>query len=106
MRACAGELQPGTGAASPAAIARKLGVSERTLQRRFTEATGLRPGLYRRIARLQAAIRLHGATRPTLSALAYDAGYADQAHMTRDFVALTGLTPRALLADCASRAEE
>ena len=36
--------------------------------------------------------------RPTLAMLALDAGYADQAHMTRDFRDLTGFTPRELLA--------
>jgi AraC-like DNA-binding protein len=35
---------------------------------------------------------------PRLARLALDAGYADQAHMTRDFRDLTGFTPRELLA--------
>ena len=34
----------------------------------------------------------------SLAGLAREAGFADQAHMNRDFQALTGLTPRGLLA--------
>jgi uncharacterized protein DUF6597 len=51
--------------------------------------------------RLQRAIRLARPTGPPslgLAGLAREAGFADQAHMNRDFRALTGFTPPGLLA--------
>ncbi|MEU3274566.1 helix-turn-helix domain-containing protein [Saccharomonospora sp. NPDC006951] len=72
-----------------------LAGSERQLRRRFTSAVGYGPATYVRIARLRRAITLAGASgRRGLSALAVEAGYADQAHLARDCRELTGSTPR------------
>jgi AraC-like DNA-binding protein len=82
-------------------LADELGWSARRLHRRFVAACGYGPKMLQRILRLQRAIRLARAdARPVLSlaGLAREAGFADQAHMTRDFRALTGLTPSGLLA--------
>jgi transcriptional regulator GlxA family with amidase domain len=82
-------------------LADQLGWSARRLHRRFFAACGYGPKMLQRILRLQRAIRLARAgTHPAmgLAGLAREAGFADQAHMTRDFRALTGLTPRGLLA--------
>ena len=86
-------------------VARDLGWSERRLDREITATCGYGPKTLQRIVRLQRALRTSRAgvaTRPpslapTLSHLAFDAGYADQAHMTREFRDLTGFTPRQLL---------
>jgi AraC-like DNA-binding protein len=67
-------------------------VSERQLRRRFTLAVGYGPATYLRVARLQRAIALANGAG-TLAALAADAGYADQAHLSRDCRELTGATP-------------
>ncbi|WP_326938482.1 helix-turn-helix domain-containing protein [Amycolatopsis rifamycinica] len=68
-------------------------VSERRLRRRFVQAVGYGPATYLRISRFQRAVAL--APRVAgLAALAAAAGYADQAHLSRDCRALTGLTPR------------
>lgn len=69
-------------------------VSERRLRRRFVQAVGYGPATYLRVSRFQRAVAL--APRAAgLAALAAAAGYADQAHLSRDCRALTGLTPRA-----------
>ncbi|WP_372667129.1 helix-turn-helix domain-containing protein [Amycolatopsis kentuckyensis] len=69
-------------------------VSERRLRRRFVQAVGYGPATYLRVARFQRAVAL--APRVSgLAALAVAAGYSDQAHLSRDCRALTGLTPRA-----------
>jgi AraC-like DNA-binding protein len=86
-------------------VARDFGWSERRLHREITATCGYGPKTLQRIARLQRALRTSRAgvaTRPpslapTLSRLALDAGYADQAHMTREFRDLTGFTPRQLI---------
>lgn len=83
--------RPGIGVT---ATARRIGVSERHLRRRFVREVGLTPGGYRRIARANATIRAarQGAPR-SWAQLAYDLGYSDQAHLSREIRALTGSAP-------------
>ncbi|PRX46730.1 AraC family transcriptional regulator [Prauserella shujinwangii] len=69
-----------------------LGVGERQLRRRFTAAVGYGPATYLRVARLQRALSRAPRIRE-LARLAVAAGYADQAHMSRDCRELTGCTP-------------
>ncbi|MET8850660.1 helix-turn-helix domain-containing protein [Amycolatopsis sp. NPDC004625] len=69
-------------------------VGERRLRRRFVQAVGYGPATYLRVSRFQRAVTLAPRT-PGLAALAAAAGYADQAHLSRDCRALTGRTPRA-----------
>ena len=80
------------------------GVSERQLRRRFDAAVGYGPKTLARILRLQRTLALHRACggRSGLAGLAAEAGYADQAHMSRDFVELAGAPPGALLPQAAS----
>jgi AraC-like DNA-binding protein len=76
-----------------------LGVSSRALLRRFHEAVGYGPKTLQRVLRFQ---RLLLSTNPpstrSLARLAAEAGYLDQAHMTREVVALAGIPPSALRA--------
>ncbi|HKE13425.1 MAG TPA: DUF6597 domain-containing transcriptional factor [Kofleriaceae bacterium] len=89
--------------AEPAArLARELGVSPRHLYRRFAAAVGYGPKTFQRVARFQRLLALGarggarpGGARAGLGQLALDAGYADQAHMTREVRALAGRTPTA-----------
>ncbi len=90
---------PGAGPAELAARrvedpAASVAVSERRLRRRFVQAVGYGPATYLRVSRFQRAVAL-APHIPALAALAAAAGYADQAHLSRDCRALTGLTPRA-----------
>jgi AraC-like DNA-binding protein len=81
-------------------LGRALHVSPRQLQRRLLSAAGYTPKTLHRIVRLQRLLSFAGAEGPgaSLSSLALRAGYADQAHMTRDLRGLAGTTPAALLA--------
>jgi AraC-like DNA-binding protein len=82
------------GAARVAEAVGPVAVAERRLRRRFVQAVGYGPATYLRVSRFQRAVSL--APRiPGLAALAVAAGYADQAHLSRDCRSLTGLTPRA-----------
>lgn len=71
---------------------RDLPVGQRQLRRRFTAAVGYGPATYLRVARLRRAIAL-AESRPGLARLAYASGYADQAHLSRECLALTGVSP-------------
>jgi AraC-like DNA-binding protein len=81
-------------------LARVLEVGERRLRRRFAATVGYGPKTFQRVLRLQRVLALASrGTRPggTLAGLAAEAGYADQAHMSRELQALTGRSPGALL---------
>lgn len=82
-----------------AAVARRVGWSERHLTARFRAETGLGPKQAARVVRFDRARRaLTGRPRPDLAGLAAAAGYADQAHLTREWRAFTGLSPLRWLA--------
>jgi AraC-like DNA-binding protein len=74
-------------------LADELGLSERQLRRRFHHAVGYGPKTLQRVLRLQRFLALSDLE---LVRAAAEAGYTDQAHLTRDCRKLTGLTPGAL----------
>lgn len=80
-----------------ATLAARLGVSERQLRRRFLHAVGYGPKLFERVSRLRRFIYAASSHAGGLAALAADAGYADQPHLTRECRELTALTPSQLL---------
>ncbi len=72
------------------ALAAAVGLPRRRLERLFRRETALTPKQYVRIVRLTALLgRLDAPDRDRLIDVALDAGYFDQAHMARDFKALT-----------------
>ncbi|WP_119273754.1 helix-turn-helix domain-containing protein [Taklimakanibacter deserti] len=75
------------------AVATALGCSTRHLHREMIADLGMGPKTVARIARLRRAITLLDAGHETLAATAADAGYADQAHMTREFSLLRMPSP-------------
>ena len=100
----------------------ELGISERQLRRRFADAVGYGPKTLARILRFQRFLALaredDGVTAPgdcaqvaalgpraslrwaprdDLAGLAFAAGYADQAHLTRECRRLAGRTPAELV---------
>lgn len=81
-----------------AALARELAISERQLRRRFQAAVGYGPGTLARVLRFRRFLGLVDGGRADLAGLALDAGYADQAHLTRESRRLAGLSPRGLVA--------
>ncbi|WP_158622206.1 AraC family transcriptional regulator [Corallococcus sp. CA047B] len=76
--------------------AETTGLAVETVARGFKRAYGVSPKRYRADVRaLQAWRQIPRSTLP-LAQLALALGFTDQAHMTRDVVALTGRTPAAL----------
>jgi transcriptional regulator GlxA family with amidase domain len=88
------------------AVARGLAISERQLRRRFEASVGYSPRTLARVLRLQRFLALAQAGHRDLAWLAFDAGYADQSHLTRDCAELGGMPAGALLAEGAGPAGE
>lgn len=79
---------------SATVLAKKLHLGERQAARRFKKATRLSPKQFSGVVRFQfVRDRLWLAPRTSLTMLALDAGYADQAHLTREFKRYAGVTP-------------
>jgi transcriptional regulator GlxA family with amidase domain len=74
-------------------LASSLGFSERQLRRRFLDAVGYGPKTLQRVLRLRRFLAQAVGSSDGLARAAIDAGYADQAHLSRECRALTGLTP-------------
>jgi AraC-like DNA-binding protein len=88
--------------ADVAATAASLFISERQFRRRFEAATGLAPTTLHRILRFQRFLALAWSrARPSTQAaqLALEAGYADQAHLSREAARLEGRSPRTFLSE-------
>jgi AraC-like DNA-binding protein len=87
------------------AIGADLCVSERQFRRRCQSAIGVAPKVLHRMLRFQgflaqtqyALARGRDPAGEGLARLAASAGYADQSHLTRECVRLTGFTPLAFL---------
>lgn len=85
-------LRSTRGAARIETLAREVGWSRRHLAARFRESVGLPPKAVGRLLRVEhAAQRVRAGDE--LADVAYRAGYADQAHFSREFRALVGCAP-------------
>ncbi|HEY7881566.1 MAG TPA: helix-turn-helix domain-containing protein, partial [Streptosporangiaceae bacterium] len=79
-------------------VAAEVGLSLRQLRRRCQAVVGYGPKTLQRVLRFRGFVSRVDA-RPEildLAAIAAEAGYADQAHMTRECRRLSGMTPAAL----------
>jgi AraC-like DNA-binding protein len=82
-----------------------LGISESQLRRRFLAEVGIGPKTLQRTLRFQGYLALAQAAQQgsRVADLAAEVGYADHAHLARECLRLTGLTPRELLGDAVDR---
>lgn len=83
------------GAARIGDIAAEIGWSRRHFARVFHEAVGHRPKAVAGILRFRHALRLAQQPSADWAQTAHAAGYADQAHLVREFRRMAGLTPAA-----------
>lgn len=84
------------GAVRIADIAAALGWSRKRLVAGFREQVGVPPKTLGRVLRFHHALELLSATGDPAAEVAAACGYADQAHMIREFRAVSGLTPGAM----------
>lgn len=88
------------GVVNVAGVARYFGKSRRQIERIFSRVVGVPLKFFCTLSRLRHAARLIAQPKGrSLTAIASDAGYSDQAHMTRDFRRLAGATPGQLRHD-------
>jgi AraC-like DNA-binding protein len=78
-------------------VAGRLGIGERQLRRRCQAGVGYGPLMLKRVLRFRRFVsRIDAGGTLDLATIAAEAGYADQAHLTRESNELAGLTPAAL----------
>jgi AraC-like DNA-binding protein len=85
-------------------LAQELGWSRKRMAARFREEVGLTPKAVARVLRFERAVRLASvelAQRGDLGwgRLAHECGYYDQAHLIREFKAISGCTPGTFFQD-------
>lgn len=82
------------------ALAQEVGWSRRHFGERFRLEVGLPPKVAARVVRFDRARQLlERADRPGLATVAAVCGYADQAHLTREWGELAGCTPTVWIAE-------
>ena len=76
-------------------LAGKLKINRRNMERKFTAAIGMSPKQLSRVVRLQATLKmLDQKNFSSLTSLAYENGYYDQAHFIKDFKEFAGMSPK------------
>ena len=83
--------------ATVGAVAEALGLSRRRLIEIFSEDVGISPKRYAMVRRFQRALAI-AQREQAWSRIALEGGYYDQAHLCRDWVELTGVSPAAFVA--------
>lgn len=87
-------IEASQGRARIGEVAAAVGLSVRQLERRFRASAGLTPKQFARIRRVRAtALTLVEDAGENWAARAVEMGFADQSHLTREFVAVTGRSP-------------
>ncbi|MGC3944388.1 MAG: helix-turn-helix domain-containing protein [Chryseolinea sp.] len=90
------------GAASINSILKDDPSKRRQLERKFMKQVGVSPKQLGKMIRLQSALKiLLNQQAGSLTEIAYESDYYDQAHFIKDFKDFTGTTPRAFLGDAA-----
>lgn len=76
-------------------LSKQININRRQLERKFSSVIGLSPKQLSKTIRLQATLKmLINKQYTTLTELAYESDYFDQAHFIKDFREFTGCTPK------------
>ncbi|HTE26824.1 AraC family transcriptional regulator [Flavitalea sp.] len=91
---CLKQAKASTDMLSVKQLTDKTGLSQRHLSRRFQQCIGLSPKEYLRVSRFIKSLQhLKKYPAHSLTAVAYESGYYDQAHFIRDYKTYAGYTP-------------
>jgi transcriptional regulator GlxA family with amidase domain len=78
---------------SVSSLANTVGISDRSLLRRFKQATGMTPVTYLQSLRVETARSRLELSRDRFERISWDVGYSDPAAFRRVFRRIVGLTP-------------
>lgn len=81
-------------------LTNELNIHRRNMERKFMSIIGMSPKQLAKVVRLQATLKMLEQKKFTsLTSLAYENGYYDQAHFIKDFKEFTGISPKLFFAD-------
>jgi AraC-like DNA-binding protein len=82
-------------------LTKHTGYTERHIERVFCESIGLTPKKFGNIVKLHRFLKLlnNNPAQNSMTAFCYEAGYADQSHLIKQFRKYTGLTPTQYLSN-------
>jgi AraC-like DNA-binding protein len=99
-KACVETIFHSQGRMDVVQLADKMNINRRNMERKFTSAIGMSPKQLSKVVRLQATLKMLEQKKFTsLTSLAYENGYYDQAHFIKDFREFTGMSPKSFFAD-------
>lgn len=76
-------------------LTEQLNINRRQLERKFSSVIGLSPKQLSKIIRLQSTLKMLSNKQFTsLTSVAYEGNYYDQAHFIKDFKEFTGMSPK------------
>ena len=77
-------------------LIRLTGYTERHIERKFMDSVGINPKNFSRIVKLHIFLKelKNSQNNNQLTPMAYEAGYADQSHLIKEFKKITGMTPK------------
>lgn len=88
------KLQAARGSYNIKSLAQELFISQDAFEKRFRRLAGATPKQFASLVRMKQIVAA-GRSGESLTGLAYDAGYYDQAHFNKQFKLFTGQTPTA-----------
>ena len=95
---CLNRIQSAPDVSTVAELADYTGLSQRHLSRKFQKHVGLPPKEYMRVCRfLRSLSQLKKHPHLSLTTIAHESGYYDQAHFIREYKAFTGHAPGEVL---------
>jgi len=98
-KSCVDAIVRSQGQLGMTALAVKVNTHRRQIERRFSEVVGMSPKQLSRVVRLQATLKMMEQKKfDTLTSLALENGYYDQAHFIKDFREFTGMSPKSFFA--------
>jgi AraC-like DNA-binding protein len=99
-KSCVDIIFQSQGQISMGALAGKMNINRRNMERRFISVVGMSPKQLAKLARLQATLKMLGQKKfNTLTEIAYENGYFDQAHFIKDLKEFTGMNPKSFFTE-------
>jgi len=80
-------------------LSAEFGISDRYIQKLFLQYVGIAPKSFFSVQRFNKSLRMVRSAEMSLTNIAYECGYYDQAHFIKEFRGYTGMAPSQLASD-------